>query len=90
MVLQTNNMTYLEISDWLSLTLGRFVETSFGFRGHSITNFPHIMVLLIINDSFLNYLYGFYGYCQVTSGIDTWCLYQYIGNLCYLHFTTYS
>jgi hypothetical protein len=44
----------------MSLTLGRFVEfpraapsgipqTSLGFRGHLITNFPHIMVLLIIN-----------------------------------------
>jgi hypothetical protein len=43
----------------MSLTLGRFVEfpraapsgipqTSLGFRGHLITNFPHIMVLLII------------------------------------------
>jgi hypothetical protein len=42
----------------MSLTLGRFVEfpraapsgipqTSLGFRGHLITNFPHIMVLLI-------------------------------------------
>jgi hypothetical protein len=47
----------------MSLTLGRFVEfpraaplgipqTSLGFRGHLITNFPHIMVLLIINFSF--------------------------------------
>ena len=44
----------------MSLTLGRFVEfpraapsgisqTSLGFRGLLITNFPHIMVLLIIN-----------------------------------------
>ena len=44
----------------MSLTLGRFVEfpraapsgipqTSLGFRGDLITNFPHIMVLLIIN-----------------------------------------
>jgi hypothetical protein len=43
----------------MSLTLGRFVEfpraapsgipqTSLGFWGHLITNFPHIMVLLII------------------------------------------
>jgi hypothetical protein len=43
----------------MSLTLERFVEfpraapsgipqTSLGFRGHLITNFPHIMVLLII------------------------------------------
>ena len=24
-------------------------QTSLGFRGHLITNFPHIMVLLIIN-----------------------------------------
>jgi hypothetical protein len=44
----------------MSLTLWRFVEfpraapsgipqTSLGFRGHLITNFPHIMVLLIRN-----------------------------------------
>jgi hypothetical protein len=44
----------------MSLTLGRFVEfpraapsgipqTSLGFRGHLITNFPHIMVILLIN-----------------------------------------
>ena len=46
----------------MSLTLGRFVEfpraapsgipqTSLGYRGHLITNFPHIMVLLIITSS---------------------------------------
>jgi hypothetical protein len=45
----------------MSLTLGRFVEfpraapsgipqTSLGFRGHLITNFQNIMVLLIIID----------------------------------------
>jgi hypothetical protein len=49
----------------MSLTLGRFVEfpraapsgipqTSLGFRGHLITNFPHIMVLLI---SILKYIW---------------------------------
>ena len=28
-------------------------QTSLGFRGHLITNFPHIMVLLIINNGFI-------------------------------------
>jgi hypothetical protein len=51
----------------MSLTLGRFVEfpraqpegipqTSLGFRGHLITNFPHIMVLvcnIIVNEGII-------------------------------------
>jgi hypothetical protein len=52
----------------MSLTLGRFVEfpraapsgipqTSLGFRGHLITNFPHIMVLLIIIIQFSSMIY---------------------------------
>ena len=42
-------------NEWLNVpsSLGRFVKvlpkTSLGFRGHLITNFPHVMVLLIIS-----------------------------------------
>jgi hypothetical protein len=60
MVLQTNTMICWEISDYISLTLGWFVEfpratplgtpqASLGFRGHLLTHFPHIMVLLMIS-----------------------------------------
>ena len=32
----------------LMLTPSRLPQTSLSFRGHLITNFPHVMVLLII------------------------------------------
>ena len=52
MVLQTNTMTCQEIGDKMSpLASGGFVKvfhkSSLGFRGHLITNFPNVMVLLI-------------------------------------------